>query len=258
MGIIQFKGDTVMKKLGVQLWSVHEEFDANIPKTLKKIASMGYNAIEFAGYAGATPEEMKRYLDESGLTVMGSHVKLERLKDSFEEEIAMNTAVCNKNIVIPWGNMESVETISVLADFINYIQPKLEEKGFNLLYHNHRVEFEPLGDTGKRPIDFLLEKCPDLKFELDTGWAYAGGSCPIEFMKQHSDRIKLLHLKNFYEGEEDYVMCNISEGKINVNEIITIARILGITEHIIEDETQPPVDKYESMTKSREYYFTIN
>ncbi len=247
-----------MKKLGIQLWSVHEEFDTNIPETLKKIASMGYNAIEFAGYAGATPEEMKQYLDDAGLTVMGSHVKLECLKENFEDEIAMNMAVSNKNIVIPWGNMESVETISILADFINHIQPKLEEKGFNLLYHNHRVEFAPLGDTGKRPIDFLLEKCPNLKFELDTGWAYAGGSCPIEFMKQHSNRIKLLHLKNFFDGEEDYIMNNISEGKLNVKEIVSVACSLGIDDHIIEDETRPPIDKYESMTKSREYYFTIN
>lgn len=245
-----------MKELAVQLWSVHEEFDENIRHTLKKIANMGYTAVEFAGYANATPEEMKRYLDEAGLTVMGSHVKLERLKDNFEEEVAMNRAVGNKNIVIPWGNMANIDTITALSKFINVVQPRLEAEGFNLLYHNHRVEFAPFGNT--RPIDILMEKCPNLKLELDTGWAYAGGSCPFEFMKQHSDRIELLHLKNFFDGNDDYIMNDISDGKIDVKALVQLARELGITDHIIEDETRPPINKYESMTRSRNFYFTID
>lgn len=244
-----------MKKLGVQLWSVHKDFDNNPLETLKKLSGLGYTAIEFAGYAGLSPEQMKDYLAQTGITVMGSHVRVERLKGNLKEEIAMNRALGNKNIIIPGWNMDTIESIKVISGFINGICPVLKEEGFDLLYHNHTVEFA--GDKGNRPIDILMELCPDLKLELDTGWANYGGTDPFEFMRQNKDRINLLHLKNYFFVNGERMMYNISKGVIDFAALVREARELGITEHIIEDDTIPPIDKYESLSEGGNFYHTI-
>ena len=59
--------------IGLQLYSVREECAEDLEGVLKAVAEMGYEGVEFAGYHDHSPEDIKKMLDEVGLTMCGTH-----------------------------------------------------------------------------------------------------------------------------------------------------------------------------------------
>jgi len=64
-------------KIGVQLYSVRDDMARDFEGTLQKIADMGYEYVEFAGYYGRSSEEIKALLDKLGLKCISVHQGLE-------------------------------------------------------------------------------------------------------------------------------------------------------------------------------------
>ena len=60
-------------KVGIQLDGVKEAMKADFEGTLKAIADMGYEYVEFAGYHGRSAEEIKTILDSLGLKCISVH-----------------------------------------------------------------------------------------------------------------------------------------------------------------------------------------
>src|SRR2546423_4079991 len=84
--------------IGFQLYTVRGEFSRDVPGTLKKVAQLGYKAVEFWGYAG-TPKvyqkysasELRKVLDDSGLKCCGMHLDLKALaKENFQQTVETN------------------------------------------------------------------------------------------------------------------------------------------------------------------------
>ena len=69
-----------MKKamIGYQIYSAREDAEKDLFGTLKKIAEMGYDGVEFAGFYHYTVDEIKKALEESGLVAISAHVPLVR------------------------------------------------------------------------------------------------------------------------------------------------------------------------------------
>src|SRR5262245_3218490 len=80
-----------MNKPGValQVFTVRHELERDFVGTLKAVAAMGYPAIQMAWFASSAPEtpELKRVLDDLGLTVAGCHVLLEELEQRLDWEV---------------------------------------------------------------------------------------------------------------------------------------------------------------------------
>ena len=51
-------------KVGIQLYGVRESMKVDFEGTLKAIADMGYEYVEFAGYYDRTAEEIKAMIEE--------------------------------------------------------------------------------------------------------------------------------------------------------------------------------------------------
>src|SRR6266568_8703942 len=72
--------------IGFQLYTVRGEFSRDVPGTLKKLADIGYKAVEFWGYSGTanvyqkySAKELRNMLDECGLKCCGMHLDLKAL-----------------------------------------------------------------------------------------------------------------------------------------------------------------------------------
>src|SRR6266550_1779709 len=84
--------------IGFQLYTVRGEFSRNVPDTFKRIAQIGYKAVEFWGYAGTpnvyqkySASELRKLLDDSGLKCCGMHLDLKALaKENFKQTIETN------------------------------------------------------------------------------------------------------------------------------------------------------------------------
>lgn len=181
-----------MDKVYLQTYSLGQTMMDDYRGSMKKIAEIGYSGVEFAmGYGGLSPKEMRALLDENGLEAISSHVGL----DGLEENIKYLSELGVPYIVCPSIPLSTMEEIDFAASEFNRIGKIAKAAGMKLGYHNHTSEFLTL--DGKTCEEWLMEKTdPDLVFiELDVGWATAAGVDVPKFLKDHSGRVELIHVK---------------------------------------------------------------
>ena len=72
-------------KAGLQLYSINEETKKDMIGSLKRVAEIGYDSVEFAGYMDIPAKDMKKALSDFGLRSVGSHIGLERITKFLDE-----------------------------------------------------------------------------------------------------------------------------------------------------------------------------
>ena len=55
-----------MREYGIQMYSVRDITEKDMPGALRALAEMGYKNVEFAGFFGIQAEEIKKLLDDNG------------------------------------------------------------------------------------------------------------------------------------------------------------------------------------------------
>src|SRR5436190_1025336 len=68
---------THLGPLGVQLYTVREAMGHDVAGTLARVRSVGYREVEFAGYFGKAPRDLRAMLRLHGLSAPSCHVGLE-------------------------------------------------------------------------------------------------------------------------------------------------------------------------------------
>src|SRR5690242_12601766 len=63
-----------LDRIGVQLYSVRDQMEKDLTATLERVARIGYKEVEFAGYFGRSPQDVRALLDRLGLTAPSSHI----------------------------------------------------------------------------------------------------------------------------------------------------------------------------------------
>jgi sugar phosphate isomerase/epimerase len=227
--------------VGLQLYSLRDETARDFPGTLRKVAQMGYKAVEFAGYGGMEPAALAALLRELGLVCCGAHVGIERLKGALDAELEMSAALGNKYIVCPYAPIKTREDALALAEFLNACNEKVRGAGMSLGYHNHAHEFEKSG--GQYLLDILLANVePSVFAQIDVFWVACAGIDPVSYIARYPGRQPLIHLKELAENRTDNV--EIGAGILDFRSIIRAAGDLGTKHLIIEQEqyTLPPLE----------------
>jgi sugar phosphate isomerase/epimerase len=201
--------------IALQLYSLRDSCKADLPATLKSVAEMGYDAVEFAGYFGHGAAELKTILDDLGLKVAGTHTALDTVSDvNMEETAAFNATLGNPFLIVPGVGAEYKGTrdgAMRLAEKLAQASKTAAEFGAQVGYHNHDWEFQPFNDNGDFTMELLaINTPPDVILQVDTGNVQEGGADPIEFIEKWNRRIVTVHLKpfaqnfeNYYVGEDD-------------------------------------------------------
>lgn len=187
-------------KIGIQLYSIREEMEADMDAALGAVKAMGYDYVEFAGYFGKTAEEVRALLDKHGLTAISAHQGPEVFWYGDEEkEIDFLKTLGVKYCAIPWYSVdEYVERWNETVERFTKLGEKLKENGIQLLYHNHDFELGKIG--GEAILDKLYASVPAdvLQPEFDTCWLHYAGKDPAEYLSGYADRrIDVVHLKDF-------------------------------------------------------------
>ena len=76
-------------KIGYAMYSARDltRDPKSMRSTLKALADMGYDGVEFFVYAGTKPEELREMVEEFGLEAIGAHVHKPRWDADTEGEI---------------------------------------------------------------------------------------------------------------------------------------------------------------------------
>ncbi len=187
-------------KIGLQLYSVRDAMAKDFEGTLKAVADMGYEYVEFAGYFGKTSEEIKALLDKYNLKCVSVHQALNFFCDDPKAAVEYLKGFGVKYNVIPWYEESKLagtpEWESTKETFIK-IAEMLKAEGMLLGYHNHEFEFKKY--DGKTLHDFIFEAVPsDLIFpEIDTCWVKYADVEPVDVIRKYSGRVPVIHLKDF-------------------------------------------------------------
>ena len=79
--------------------------------TLRHVAKLGYEGVEFAGYYGMPADKLKGLLDELGLKAFGSHISLQRFREDFQGELDYLKTIGAKYAICPYVGAEERESV---------------------------------------------------------------------------------------------------------------------------------------------------
>jgi sugar phosphate isomerase/epimerase len=189
-------------KYASPLYIVREECEKDLFAVLEKLKDMGFDGIEFLGFFGKTPAELKQKLDELNLIALGNHVDYYEFLKDVNGTIKTHKEIGCKYITIT-GLPKTMEIDeAILSDYIKNVTEigtACKNHGITLLYHNHDHEFGILVN-GKNLLENILDKIPmeNLSFEPDLGWIAIGGGEVTYYLDKYKDRCPVIHLKDYY------------------------------------------------------------
>lgn len=237
------------KPFGLQLYSVRDEMEKDYMGTLRRVAEMGYRQVEFAGFADYSAKEIAAALSEYGLDGISAHIGADRLKGEYlEPQLEYLAGIGCKYVILPWYETTSMEKVEEACEILNNAALAARPYGLICGYHNHGHEFTRLGESFA--LTHIMEKTsPDVVVELDVFWAAHADVNPLDYFRLHSDRIRMLHLKQI-DAEKRSV--DLPDGVIDMASLSRMAEGLGVETLIVEQE-EYPVSSMESARVNAAY-----
>lgn len=194
--------------VALQLFSVRDQCERNLPQTLAGVPRIGYEGVEFAGFYGWRSREIRELLHENSLTPCGSHTPLDQLTgDKFAETVAFNREIGNRNLIVPGlpSQYESLDGWMRAAALFNQLAEQLKPFGMRVRYHNHAVEFQPVAN--QVPFDVFFSRTePSVIMQVDLGNARIGGADPIAWLRRYPGRAWSIHVKDWLPGQPDVLL----------------------------------------------------
>jgi sugar phosphate isomerase/epimerase len=142
-----------------------------------------------------------------------------------------------------------------LALLLNERGAALKPYGIGVGYHNHSMEFMPLGtQTG---WDILAgETDPGLvHFEVDIGWLVSAGIDPVPFFQRHRGRCRQAHVKDVKRGFRPSVALETSPtevgtGTVDWARVLPAAYEAGVRNFYFEQEPPFAMPRIQSAARS--------
>ena len=239
--------------IGLQLYTVRTLMEHDFDGTLAKVAAIGYEEVEFAGYFGHSPAEVRDALRRHGLTAPSTHIELPATDDAWSRTLDEANAMGHHWVVIAWLD-EAIRRSPAdwvrLANRFNHLGALARQAGLRFAYHNHDFEFARAGDR-MRFDTLLMRTDPALvDLEMDVYWVTKAGVDPMWYLRHHAGRFPMLHLKDATAAPERR-MTDVGAGTIDWATILTLARDQGASHAFVEHDE--PTDPLASARASYDY-----
>jgi sugar phosphate isomerase/epimerase len=247
-------GRKKLSKIGMQLYTVRRELEKDFEGTLKQVAALGYEEVEFAGYFGHKPGEVKAILKRLKLDAPAAHLSLAELRGDLRPSIDAAHTIGHRYLLLAWTPPEERRTLEQyrrLADLLNEAGARTLREGIQFAYHNHDFEFTPL--EGQIPYDLLLERTDPraVKLEMDLYWTVKGGANPVDYFERHPGRFHLLHVKDM-DATPRRFFADVGKGVIDFKSIFAQSKKAGVRHYFVEND-EPAGSPFESLRVSFEY-----
>ena len=240
-------GEKKVGKLALQLYSLKDYIGGNkktglagvgLEKALAKVAELGFKGVEFAGYYGKKPCELKKMLADNGLAVAGTHVAnnmygFDMKKFSYDPEVLKRTAdfelgYGNTLVICPGGGNfppgcswstgkggEAAKPSQAIDDFTkklvelyNKAAADATKLGIKIGLHNHTWEHAIFMQNGVSFWDYFFSKTDKaVCMEQEVGWTtcagdFSKGVTPMAQYAKYPHRSPTLHAKENGMGKE--------------------------------------------------------
>ncbi|MFN8686300.1 MAG: sugar phosphate isomerase/epimerase family protein [Acidobacteriota bacterium] len=252
----------VNKPVGLELFSVRQELARDLPATLRAVARMGYDGVEFFGpYADWTVEkakEVKKLLDELNLKCLSAHTGGKYfVPDQLDRVIELNVILESRFMIMSSaGRVDGLDGWKTVAAKLNLAAEKLKPLKKATGFHNHALEFKPV--NGVKPIEVLArETAKDVVLQLDVGTCLEAETDPVAWVKANPGRIGSLHMKDWKKGLEkphDGYQVLLGEGSVDWKAVVNACLKGGGAEHLLVEQEGSRFGELETAQKCLENF----
>ncbi len=274
--------------IGLQIYTLGPEAGRDVDATFAQVAQIGYREIELPNLLGRRPDELSAAARRAGLTISSMHLPLVAMGGpgglslaSEPSRIAEALGTLGAKwavaplLMLPAGfspqkgeSFEAAISRAVVAagediwkksaDQLNRSAAALKPLGIKVGYHNHNLEFAPIGPTNGWEI-LWRETQPELvSFEIDLGWVATAGLDPAHFLEQANGRVHLLHVKDVSaDNPRNFGItmkpADVGSGVIDWKQVLPAAHRAGVRHFLVEQE--PPFATTRMNAARRAYEF---
>jgi sugar phosphate isomerase/epimerase len=229
--------------VGLELYSVRKELQRDPQATVRAVAKMGYQCVEFyAPYFQWSEDEtkqMRKLLDDLGIRCYSTHndssnVNAENIAKARDRNLILG---CKYVVVASFHPLPTeLDGWKAVADALNSADEQLAKSGLHSGYHNHEPEFTTIG--GGRPMEVIAKNTkPSIMLQLDVGTCLKAGSDPVAWIRSNPGRIRSLHLKEWSSDPAKAYSVLFGEGNADWKGILAAAESVGGVEYyLIEQE----------------------
>lgn len=212
----------------VQLYTVRDALETDLPGTIRRLADIGFTQVEAYDFV-ARAEELAEALAEAGVTAPTGHAPL--LSGDQDEIFAAARRLGIGTVIDPYlpaEHWQDAETIRGVAARFNAAAKKGAEYGIRVGYHNHFWELSSKieGTTALEFFAGLLD--PELVLEIDTYWVAVGGEDPVALVERLGERVVALHVKDGPATEDMRAQVPAGQGTLDTWGIIGAAASLEV------------------------------
>lgn len=248
--------------IGLELYSVRDELKRDPQGTVRAVAQMGYQCVEFYGpyydWTHDQAKDMRKLLDELRIRCYSTHNDGENMQpDKLEHARDLNLILGSTYIVQASApEIHSLDGWTKVADNLNAAAARLAKDNLKVGYHNHQPEFTPL--DGKRPMEVLAANTdPSVMLQLDVGTCLDAGSDPVEWIRANPARIKSLHLKDWSPDPAKGYKVLFGEGAAEWTEIFAAAESVGGAEYYLMEQEGSRFPELETAKRCLDSYKTL-
>jgi sugar phosphate isomerase/epimerase len=249
------------KPIGLELYTVRDEFARDPAGTLKKVGATGYREVEAS--TGVPAETLKAYLHAANLTAPSTYLDVPEDIESWKKTLDHVHPYDFRYLVVGDNPQLGATAWKRRAELFNECGRLAKQAGMRFCYHAHFHEFARLGDTSGYEI--MLTRCDPqlLRMEMDIFWASYAGQDPVDYFQKYPGRFPLLHVKDLKPGFPTSTtsfpydsgpnpFAPVGKGRIDWVKIFAHARQAG-TEHIFVEQDRCDGSPFEAITTSFDY-----
>ncbi|MCY7420445.1 MAG: sugar phosphate isomerase/epimerase [Chitinophagaceae bacterium] len=238
------------QQIGLQLYSLRNEFKKDVPGTLAKIHSFNIKLIEGGGTYGLPMKEYQQLLKQNKLKMVSVGADFNQLDKNPQQVVENAKAFKAKYVMCAWVPHKAgdftMQEIDKAIEVFNRSGKLLAENGIKLCYHPHGYEFRPYKEGTM--FDYLASKTDPnyVNFEMDVFWVKHPGQDPVALLKKYPSRFLMMHLKDRAPGTKgnqegtapDETNVVLGKGDVGIAEIMMEAgKHKNIKYYFIEDES---------------------
>jgi sugar phosphate isomerase/epimerase len=242
-------GPSFKGPIGLQLYSLREQFPKNVQGTLDEVKSWGIKYAELAGTYGLSNEEFIKQLTARGIQPIAAHFDFNRYKDDPEAVAREAKELGLKYAGVAWiphqGDFDE-KTCREAAAVFNKAGEVMAKNGLKFFYHCHGYEFQPFGQGTL--FDLLMQETnpKTVSYEMDIFWVVFPNQDPVKLFQKYGKRWELVHLKDMRKGTERGALtggtdvkndATLGEGLMDMPAILNAAKAAGVKYYFIEDES---------------------